>query len=302
MKTIFVVDDNVTNLTTARQALEERYKVCPLPSAARMFQMAEKITPDLILLDVIMPEMDGFEAIAKLKHDDKLRRIPVIFLTSLDDAGDEEKGLLLGAVDYITKPFHAPIMLARVKAHIEVADFKREIDRIGRTDLLTGLPNKRAFDERLNIEWRRAIRQKEPLAVLMIDVDKLSSYNDAYGHTQGDSLLKAIGGILTKNVDCPVDLASSRGGEDFFVLLPNADLDAAVKIAERIRTEAADTTFPMPDGTPTRAAISIGVNSEMPTDSSGTAGVFLAKAEGRLRAAKEAGGNRVCSDDQNGAS
>jgi putative two-component system response regulator len=119
MKTIFVVDDNATNLVTARQALEGHYKVAPLPSAARMFEMAKKITPDLILLDIAMPEMDGFEALQLLKKDARLRPVPVVFLTSKNDAETEIRGFELGALDFITKPFSPPVLVKRIESHIE---------------------------------------------------------------------------------------------------------------------------------------------------------------------------------------
>ncbi|MDR2578404.1 MAG: response regulator [Chitinispirillales bacterium] len=120
MKTIFIVDDNATNLVTANQALEGHYKVFPLPSAARMFKMAEKITPDIILLDVEMPEMDGFEALRLLKEDVKLKSIPVIFLTARNDAETEVRGFDMGALDFISKPFSPPVLIKRIETHIEV--------------------------------------------------------------------------------------------------------------------------------------------------------------------------------------
>ncbi|MDR2578166.1 MAG: diguanylate cyclase [Chitinispirillales bacterium] len=300
MRTIFVVDDSPTNLTVAKDALDGIYMTYALQSAAALFKLAAKITPDLILLDIDMPEMNGFEAVTKLKHDNKLRGIPVIFITALDTTEDEEKGLRLGAVDYITKPFHAPIMLARVKTHLQMADYIREIESFSETDTLTGLANRRSFDKRLNMEWSRAMREKEPLSLLMIDADKFKSYNDTYGHMQGDTLLRTMGDIFSKAVKRAGDMVARWGGEEFSVLLPNTGLDAAVRIAEHMRTEIADTVIPQPNGQPTRTTISIGVNCEIPTVDS-VVDDFLIKADKRLYAAKEAGRNRVCSEDKDGA-
>ena len=117
MKTIFIVDDSDTNLVVAKMALGGRYKTLAMPSAARMFKIAEKIVPDLILLDVDMPEMDGFEAISILKSDEKLKSIPVVFLTAKYDAASETRGLELGALDFIHKPFSAPALIKRIEAY-----------------------------------------------------------------------------------------------------------------------------------------------------------------------------------------
>ena len=174
----------------------------------RAIELAKEHRPDLILLDVIMPGMTGFEAISKLKESEVASKIPVIFITGLASAEDEEKGVGLGAVDYITKPFHRSIVKAGVNLHIRIIDQMRTIENIGLIGPLTKISNRRGFENQLHVEWGRAFREKTSISILMMDIDKFKNYNDTYGHQQGDVALKAFSDISSKLINRPVDYAA----------------------------------------------------------------------------------------------
>jgi diguanylate cyclase (GGDEF)-like protein len=292
---ILAVDDEKSNLLVLHQILSPEYAVFTAKSGEEALSRTASEKPDLILLDIIMPGMNGFETLKTFKEYPETRNIPVIIITGLDNADDEEKGFLLGAVDYITKPFKNAIVKARVKTHIQIVRQIRAIERMGMVDGLTDIPNRRCFDDRLAMEWRRAEREQKPVAFLMMDVDKFKTYNDTYGHPQGDALLRSIAKIFESAVKRPADLAARLGGEEFGVLLPDTGLEAAKEIAETIRSGVEAMRVPAGDGkTITTATISIGVVSLVPSKKI-TMEAFMSKADENLYAAKTNGRNRVCS-------
>jgi len=292
-KQILIVDDDRSNIMALNHILKPTYSTLAAINGQAGIEIAKTALPDLILLDIVMPDMSGFEVIAELKRVNTLTETPVIFITALDSTEDEKKGLNLGAADYITKPFSGPIVEARVNTHLKMAEYIREIKRFGITDTLTGLPNRRCFDDRIKVEWGRAMREKEPLSVLVIDADNFKNYNDTYGHLQGDILLKTAATVFTKSVERAGDFVSRWGGEEFVILLPNTDSAGAVDIAERVRTNIKEAIIPLPDGTPTSTTISIGVNTKIPAAGE-TIEEFLNKADQMVYAAKKAGKDRVC--------
>ncbi|MDR0623493.1 MAG: diguanylate cyclase [Treponema sp.] len=298
---ILVVDDEKANLMVLNAMLSSEYTVFTAKSGEEALSRVAETPPDLILLDIILPGINGFEVLKRLKSSPETRKIPVIIITGLQSEEDEEKGLVLGAVDYITKPFKNAIVIARVKTHIQIVHQIRMIERLGLVDPLTDIPNRRCFDDRLGIEWRRAVREKTPLAFLMMDVDKFKNYNDTWGHPQGDVLLKAISRVFTSAARRPGDLAARIGGEEFGVLLPDADLKAALSIAEEIRSRIEKLKIPAADGkTETSATISIGAVSLVPAKDMLIAD-FISTADRRLYAAKERGRNQVCSEENQGS-
>ncbi|MFP3155280.1 diguanylate cyclase [Lachnospiraceae bacterium ZAX-1] len=291
--TILIVDDEKANLLLLNRILSTEYTVLMAKSGTEALSRAESELPDLILLDIIMPDINGFDVLEKLKKSEITHHIPVIIITGLTSEGDEEKGFFLGAVDYITKPFNNAIVRARVKTHMQIVDQIRTIERLGLFDPLTDIPNRRSFDNHIAIEWRRAIREKSPISFLMMDVDKFKSYNDTYGHPQGDVLLKTIAKIFTSVARRPSDLAARLGGEEFGVLLPDTELEGAFEIAEAIRTEVAATQIPLTEGAGmTSATISIGAISFMPKEGD-EAKDFISKADEHLYTAKTTGRNKV---------
>jgi diguanylate cyclase (GGDEF)-like protein len=294
---ILVVDDEKANLLVLNTILSAEYTIFTAKSGEEALSRVAEDPPDLILLDIVLPGINGFEVLRRLKGSPDTRGIPVIIITGIQSEESEEKGLLLGAVDYITKPFKNAIVIARVKTHIQIVHQIRMIERLGLVDPLTNIPNRRCFDDRIGIEWRRAAREEKPIAFLMMDVDQFKNYNDTWGHPQGDALLKAIARIFTSAARRPGDLAARIGGEEFGVLLPDTELEAALLIAEEIRGRVEKLRVPTADGkTETRITISIGVDSLVPAKDMLIAD-FVSAADRRLYAAKEAGRNQICSDE-----
>ena len=292
--TILIVDDETANIRVLSQVLLTEYTVYMARDGRTAIETAENVTPDLILLDVIMPDMSGYEVITELKNSDRTREIPVVFITGLSGVEDEEKGFLLGAVDYITKPFNNTIVRARVRHHLQTLRQLRMIKRLGVIDPLTDISNRRGFNERLELEWAHAIRDKSTLSILMIDIDHFKRYNDTYGHPQGDVLLRAISGIFRQTLVRSTDYAARWGGEEFAVLLPGTTIDGALKIAERIRSNVEGTAVACADGSDTRVTVSIGAYSQSP-DPGDLPIDFVAGADRALYTAKESGRNKVCS-------
>ncbi|MDR2741524.1 MAG: diguanylate cyclase [Treponema sp.] len=290
---ILVIDDEKTNLLILYKILSPNYKIYTAKSGSEGLKRAASERPDLILLDIIMPDMSGFDVLKTLKSDPDLKTIPVIIITGLDNDSDEEKGLLLGAVDYIPKPFKNAIVIARVRTHMQIVQHIRIIEHLSRVDPLTGIPNRRSFNERMIVEWKRAIRDRMPISFMMMDVDKFKTYNDTYGHPQGDTLLQTISKIFVSITRRPSDIAARLGGEEFGILLPNTQADAAYTIAEEIRSKVEAARIPLADGnTVTSATISIGIITQIPTERS-TIEEFIAQADANLYTAKETGRNRV---------
>ena len=290
--TILLADDEKTNLDILGDILSPIYHLLVSTSGSRAIELAIAHKPHLILLDVLMPDMSGFEVITTLKASDVTSRIPVIFITGLTSVEDEEKGFFLGAVDYIAKPFNKSIVKARVNTHIKIIDQINTIEELGLIDALTKISNRRGFENRLNVEWSRAIREKTPLSLMMMDIDKFKTYNDTYGHQQGDVALKSLAETASKTLLRSVDFVARWGGEEFIVLLPGADIQGALSVAERIRVNTEDNVILIDGGIETRITVSIGVNSIIPEQDDSIED-FIRKADQALYRAKETGRNRV---------
>ena len=290
---ILIVDDTPTNIQVLAEALRPDYRVKVAPSGKAAFEVIARGLPDLILLDVMMPEMDGYEVCRRLKAQPETREIPVIFITAKSDVLDEVLGLRLGAVDYIAKPFHLPIVTARVRNHINLKIKSDLLETMAMVDRLTNIPNRRRFDTSLEEEWRRAQRNGTPLSLLMIDIDHFKGYNDHYGHSAGDECLKKVAASLIQSVDRPGDLVARWGGEEFIAILPDTDRDGARQIAEQMRARVEGMAIPHghSDISPS-VTVSIGVASQQPqvTDS---AAMLIEESDRMLYQAKNSGRNRV---------
>lgn len=218
---ILIVDDETANLKILREILRDDADIQAAKSGEQALAIASKQQLTLILLDVVMPEMDGFEVIKQLKSDERTRAIPVIFITGLRDVDNEEKGFALGACDYIQKPFHAAIVSARVKLHLELIHQRQLLTELAHIDPLTSLGNRRKFDYVLELEWSIAKREHTSLAILMIDIDFFKNFNDNYGHSAGDEVIQTVGMALKNQFSRPRDFVGRYGGEEFVVVLPN---------------------------------------------------------------------------------
>ncbi|GHU79488.1 hypothetical protein FACS1894191_2410 [Clostridia bacterium] len=292
---ILIVDDETMNRKVLNQILSAEYIVLIASSGEEALEVAAEEKPDIILLDIVLPNMSGFDVLRALKNRPDTSHIPVMFITGLTSEEDEEKGLSLGAADYITKPFRNAIVRARVKTQLQNAVQKRELERISMIDPLTNIPNRRNFDTHFESLWAHSIREKLPVSMLMMDIDKFKAYNDTYGHPQGDALLKAVAAVLSSVVKRTVDISARIGGEEFAVLLSNTGLDGAIMIAEKIRGCVEKTVVNTVGGKPTSTTVSIGAVSILPT-SHDTIAAFFAKADACLYTAKATGRNKVYSE------
>lgn len=233
---ILIVDDKPENLGLLKDLLEsEAYDVRIAPSGRLALRSVEASPPDLILLDVKMPEPDGFEVCRLLKTQEHTQDIPVLFLTALDGVEDERRGLELGAVDYIVKPFRPELVKARVRNHLRYVHQRRLLEQLVQLDPLTEIPNRRKFDAELDKEWRRAQRYELPLSLALMDLDNFKQYNDSNGHPMGDRALQSVAMALSECAQRSRDLAARYGGDEFIVMLPGCDARTAHEVALALR-------------------------------------------------------------------
>jgi diguanylate cyclase (GGDEF)-like protein len=227
---LLIVDDQALNIQALHRVFAADCQVFMATSGAQALQLCSQQLPDLVLLDVQMPDMDGFEVCLRLKADAQLREIPVVFVTAHQDGDTETRGLDCGAVDFISKPFNPAVVRARVRTQLSLklqSDLLREVAFI---DGLTGLHNRRFFDERFNAELQRAQRNKSNLAIALIDVDFFKRYNDHYGHLSGDDCLRAVALALRLVLKRPGDIVCRFGGEEFACVLPETDAAGALAV------------------------------------------------------------------------
>jgi len=232
---ILIVDDEKANLDVLIRILKDDYTVYPAKSGEVALKKTLDISPDLILLDIIMSEMSGFDVLDRLKRDSLTAHIPVILITASDNAGDEKRGLQLGASDYITKPFSKEVVTARVATQMQIVNQQRTIEEMGMIDEMTGVPNRNSFDRQLNIEWSRAMREKAHISLLMIEIDGLVNYARAYGLKDAEILLRQAAELVTRNLKRKSDIATRYGGSVFAVILPNTDKDGAQTVVRAIQ-------------------------------------------------------------------
>ena len=295
---ILVVDDVPTNVQILAEALHGLYRIKVASNGNDALDIAQREPhPDLILLDVMMPDMDGFEVCRRLKADLRTQKIPVIFATAMSSMSDEEQGLNLGAVDYITKPFVIPIAKARIRNHIRLKQQADRLESLSLLDALTDIPNRRRYDETLASEWARAKRDETPLSLIMIDIDHFKEYNDFYGHGAGDVCLQRVATELVEGVVRPGDLVARYGGEEFVVILPDTDKDAAGQIAERLRERIEKLNLAHAySGTKSVITISAGVATQTELGECLSSRMLHDSADKALYMAKAGGRNRVYSE------
>ena len=258
------------------------------------FNMARDEQPDLILLDVVMPDATGFEVCRRLKAEPETRNIPVIFLTGSTEVDQKVQGFELGAIDYIQKPFNAAELNARVRAALRTKRFQDMLAQRAMIDALTGLWNRAHFDQRLHEEAAATTRYGRPLSVIMMDVDKFKNLNDTHGHPFGDEVLQGVGDVLTANGRSS-DWPCRYGGEEFVVILRETDVQGAMIVAERIRADLEGLKL-RNRGQFVSVTASFGVSGSTlcrnPADFSRQ--WLIRSADEALYAAKESGRNRVC--------
>lgn len=296
-QTILIVDDQPTNVQALANLLKNDYRVQVANNGQKALDIARSDdAPDMMLLDIQMPGIDGYEVCRQLKNDPHTSKIRIIFVTGRDSVSDEEKGFKLGAVDYISKPFYPVIVRARVRTHMSLKLKTDLLEQISMLDGLTGIPNRRYFDEQFTKESGRAVREKRPFSVIMMDIDHFKSYNDNYGHGAGDECLQRVARALAESLTRPADMIARYGGEEFVAILPDTDGAGAMEVAERLRgaVEALGVKHEYSSAAEV-VTLSLGVAHLVPpADAQGVAGL-LKRADEALYQAKESGRNRVAS-------
>ena len=234
---LLIVDDQPANIQSLYRIFAPDHRVLMATGGEKALAICRDDPPDLVLLDVQMPGMDGHEVCRRLRADEATRHIPVMFVTAHTDVAEETRGFELGAVDFIGKPVNPVTVRARVQTHITLKRQSDLLRRLAFIDGLTGVFNRRRFDEQLAVEWQRAARAAAPLALLMIDVDCFKRYNDRHGHLAGDDALRRVAMAIRAGLLRPGDLVARYGGEEFAALLPGCDLEGAGIVALRVEQQ-----------------------------------------------------------------
>jgi two-component system chemotaxis family response regulator WspR len=275
---VLIVDDSDSIRLMVRQALEEIPGIKSIQEAADGLEGLSALSRaycDLVITDVTMPRLDGFKLVSAIRQNPQLKDIMVIVLSSRDDSVDKIKGLTIGANDYVTKPFEQGELQARITVMLKMRDLQEELQRknqameeanlklalLANQDGLTGIPNRRYFFERFEVEFRRAQRLKAPLGLLMMDIDHFKSFNDTYGHLAGDEALRAVAGVIMEGIRT-YDMVGRYGGEEMIAFLPETDREGSLLVAERLRS-AVEACEVLPAGEardkPVGLTVSIGV-------------------------------------------
>lgn len=291
---VLLVDDSPSSLRTLGEILSPDHDVLVATTGQAALEIARAMEPlDLILLDVMMPGLDGHAVCRALKEDESARRVPIIFVTALMGPEAEARGFDMGAVDYITKPFSAPVVRARVRTHVSLKRRSDLLENLAFLDGLTGIANRRQLDEHLDREWRRLTRRSASISLLMIDIDHFKGLNDHYGHGYGDDCLRRVAGAIADVARRSGDLPARYGGEEFAVVLPDTGIDGALAVAEKIRRSVEDLGLPnVASRVADHVTVSVGVAGSIPRHR-GTPQELVNAADRALYRAKSSGRNRV---------
>ena len=306
--TVLVIDPSASNRALICECLGQLPEVRTMATGDgnHALQMVRETWPSLILLDTTQQDINGIE-LTRMIRDWELSRIdtgispwtPIVFLSSVTDEDPLAQGILAGGDDFLCKPVSEVVLLAKVRAMLrisirqqEICEIHRQLKEIANLDGLTGIPNRRHFDDTLTIEWKRCIRNETPLSIILSDVDFFKQFNDIYGHQAGDFCLKAVASSLSESLFRVEDTVARYGGEEFVAILPGTDANGAYAVAERMRQSAVDLCIPHERGINGRVSCSFGVASTHPSTESAPQHL-LKTADTSLYAAKSAGRNRV---------
>lgn len=288
---VLVADDEKGNRALLAEMLKSTAKVILAKDGEMALSLAERHQPDIVLLDLVMPGRDGYAVLRELKSRDATRHMPVIIISALDSIEDEERGLLMGAADYITKPFHAPIVQARIRNHVQAVSHRRLLERLALVDALTEIPNRRRLEGALGERWARG----RHVSVVMVDVDYFKAFNDHYGHASGDHALRQVARTLSQQLARESDLVARYGGEEFVMLLPDAEPQAACALAEAARAAVQSLHIPHARSQASgELSISLGGASLYLAADGPVPLEVLQRSDAQLYRAKQLGRNRVC--------
>jgi len=287
--TILAISDNFAGLDILSSILSPYYTIKMISSTSDALTMLSNSDINLVILDCAMYDSEGYGFLAEVKSREDTMRIPVILIGDTSQPEFEELAFAFGAVDYISKPFRSSIVKVRVNNQRLMVKQIKAIEELGLLDHLTGIPNRRGFDDRINLEWLRAVRDKTCFSLAIADIDYFKVYNDEYGHAQGDVLLRTLAQKITSMLKRPADFAARWGGEEFAIMLPNTTRKGATAHAEEIRKSVHEMEIPnLPSAT-----VSIGVASIYPSMNSSITEIFN-MADKALYQAKNTGRNKVC--------
>ncbi len=292
MEKILIIDDSSVQANILKSILHDDYDVTIAHTAEEGLSCAKSGDYMLILLDVIMPGIDGFELLKLLQEETVTQHIPVILITVLSDFQHEERGLTLGAVDYITKPFHPMIVKARVNTHIKLYQYRVQIERQATVDQLTGVANRRLYDTVSRNKWQDAVRLKTSFSICMFDIDKFKVYNDTFGHPAGDRVIATVAQAASIHLRRRTDFFARYGGEEFVAIILGGDASAAFKHLKKVRRGVESLHIPHNKEISPWVTVSIGGVTCFPKqgDSFDT---YLKIADTMLYDAKRFGRNRV---------
>lgn len=298
MDKILIVDDSVVQAAQLKSILEEDYDITTAHTAEEGLNYASSQDFSLILLDVVMPGMDGFMLLKRLQEEIITRSIPVILITSLSDIQNEQRGFILGAVDYITKPFHPLIVQARVNTHIKLYKYRKQVEQQSMTDQLTGIANRRKHDLFSVAKWNESTRLKIPFTICMFDIDHFKVYNDTFGHPAGDKVIIAVANTLSTYLRRTTDFVARYGGEEFVAIIVGGDARTHFEYMKKLRKGIEDLHIPHASSVSKWVTVSIGGVTVLPTDSTQYP-TYLNIADTMLYDAKHFGRNQVvwCGDN-----
>lgn len=310
MKALIIEDSRTSAALVAQQLERMGIEALVAHNGKDGVDLFQRQQPQLVLLDVIMPEMDGFEVAQQIRQIEKSGEwTPIIFLSARDKDADLERGIIAGGDDYLRKPVSEVVLAAKVRAMQRILamrnslvalttrldDMNRELVRLSTVDSLTGIANRRRFDDVLYKEWRRAMRRQYPIALLMCDIDFFKQYNDAQGHQAGDECIRSVARAIEDTLKRPGDLVARYGGEEFSAILPDTNFDGAQLVAESVRNAVAELGIPHGrSSVASRVTLSVGAAIVVPSRGAPATGEQLVEAADKaLYAAKSAGRNRV---------
>jgi len=312
---ILIVDDEKTlRLMLSRAMQKEGYQVVEMGSGEQCLTFCQQQLPDIILLDAILPGIDGFTCCAKLQNAFGDRCPPILMITSLNDQNSVDLAFEVGAIDYVTKPIHWAVLRQRVRRILQASwtlaalhqkmeherllmeqleAANRELSRLASVDSLTQLANRRCFDQFLLQEWQRLLREQAPLSLILLDIDCFKSYNDTYGHQSGDTCLKQVASLINRTIKRPADLAARYGGEEFAIILPRTSVKGAIFIAREIQVEMRAVAIAhSASSVSDLVTISCGIASIVPVPGS-SSDELIARADQALYQAKLEGRDRI---------
>jgi diguanylate cyclase (GGDEF)-like protein len=303
---ILLIDDDRVIRLHLRLCLEkEGYEIAEAKTGQEGLEVYKRLCPDIVLLDAVMPGIDGFECCEKLQTLVGSRRTPILMITGLEDQASVDRAFAVGAADYVTKPVHIAVLRQRVRRLLQQSQLQqqleaanRELRRLVSLDGLTQLANRRRFDEYLEQSWQQMQHDRLPLSLILCDIDFFKPYNDTYGHQAGDRCLQKVAKALQTSVRRPGDLVARYGGEEFALLLPDLDLAGAVSIAEAACQAIRDLVVTHHGGSSRVlgkpvVTLSAGVASIIPSPDRSKS-MFVAIADSALYQAKAEGRDRCC--------